>query len=383
MIKRLSSHRIWRIIFWCGLVFASSVPASSERLDSLTPIWTLDEDSLIRKAKISQTGNSIIYITNERSASPGSGLVILRNIPTGKPLCVWDTQGTAIDASFSPRGNEVVLVLSQSRPKHSLPGNLGNINDYAINTYNVDTCNPIENFRIQSYRVRSVSYSDDGEYLVGTKLPRVFIVRLDEPEKVQWISPNPRRDVRWLQMFKDYRGFLALETSPGFITIYNTLYDLRDRKRSQVSPRGSWPAAFTLIPDISTDGLRFLYATSIGTPYEWKKSHATVRDLKTLNQTHSWPIGEGINPRMLKFIPPSSNSVLSIYCDGILKVHKLQSTKVKLVGSLNIGICPNFETTGFSSEGTRLLVAGQDIQKGNTSRLSVFNTQEILDWLEL
>ena len=383
MINRLCSYCIWRIVFWCGLVFASSIPVSSERLNSLTPIWTLDEDSLIRKAKISQTGQSIVYITNERSASPGSGLVILRNIPTGKPLCVWDTQGTASDASFSPRGNEVVLVLSQSRSKRLRPGNLGDINNYAINTYNVHTCNPIKNFRIQSSGVMSVSYSDDGEYLVGTKLPRVFIVRIDEPEKIQWISSNPRRDVRWLKMFKDYRGFLALETSPGFVTIYNALYDLRDRKRSQVRPRGSWPAAFTLIPDISTDGLRLLYATSIGSPYDWKESHATVKDFKTLNQTHSWPIGEGINPRMLKFIPHSSDLVLSMSCDGILKVHKLQSTKVEHIGSLNVGICPNFEATGFSSGGTRLLVAGQDIQKGNTSKLSVFNTQEIIDRLGL
>lgn len=380
MAQKLPTHRIWQTLFGSLLVFLFTISATGEPLNLLNPVWSWDEEVWISKASFAPTGDAVIYITQEDSK--GGGLVLLRDVPTGKLQCVWDSRGTAMDASFSPLGNEVAVVLSQSIAKHVQPRNLGNLDEYLVNTYSVETCNPIQNFKIKSNGVLSVGYSNDGEYLVGTKLPRVFFARLDESEKIQWIVTNPLRDVRWLRMFKDYTGFLALETSPGFVSIYAGASDLRERRKSQVRPRGSWPAAFSLIPDLSLDEQRLVYGSSIGSPYDWKESQAIVRDMKSLTETHSWSIGKGPFTRVLKFIPPTSKSVLSISCDGKLKVHNLRSSTVQYGGTLDIGICPNFEATGFSSDGTKLLVAGANLQKGGSvSTLSMFNTNEIIDRL--
>lgn len=380
MNQQPHKRHFWSKVTWSLLVFLFAILANGEPLNLAAPIWSWSEESWIDKADFSRSGDAVIYVTEERAE--GSGLVILRDVHTGKLQCAWDTRGTARAASFSPSGDEVVLELSQSIAKHRSARNLGNLDDYAINTYNVETCSPVRNFRMQSNGVVHVSYSDDGQYLVGVNLPRIFMARIDQPEKIQWIHTSPRKDVRWLRMYKDFTGFLALETSPAFVSIYVGTSDLRNRKRSQVRPRGRWPAAFTMIPDISADDRRLVYASTIGSPHDWKESQAIVRDLETLAQTHTWPIGKGLFPRFLKFIPPSSDSVMSISCDGRLNIHKLLNGKAEYLGSLDIGICPEFEGVGFSSDGKKLLVAGRNLRKeGKLSTLSVFNTEEILDQL--
>ena len=363
------------VIFITSLFAVIQFPVSANT--RIEPLVQWYESSVIREGILSPSGKLVLYIV--RGKTDGDGVVILRDLIGGEVQCAWDSQGTATYVAFSASGNELAIELSQQKAGRQLPSNYGKYSKYVVNVFSSQHCKLLYQISPKIKGVRSVDFTNDGKYIIGTAPPKIFVVPTAKPSTIRWINISPSRDIRWLSLFENNKRLLALETSPSYVTIYDASDDLLETKGLTVRPRGTWRSSFWVYPDVSWDENRIVYVSDIGNPYEVKDANAVVRDISTLEVSHTWSVGGGFESRAVLFFPNSSALVLTTSCSGIVRVYELLPNELRLLSEKDIRICPSFHSTSFTQDGKYFLVIGESLNEDENDSIALFESKELFD----
>lgn len=352
------------------MFFVAGLASSADAFPLLVPIESWNDERVIAGSEsiaFAPDGHAVVYGTI--GSSPADGLVMLRDWPSGKVRCAWDTRSRKAVMAFAPKGHEIAISVRTTPPRE--PPRL-TARVWQIGIYDTQNCRLKRTFSRRTDRVWHLRFTTDGAYLHGTTFARMFIVNADTLKKIKWLAPQPWKHLQETIVFQDYDRVLASAWGETYATIYRVeakkfrgkeASTLRSQDRLTMTPLGEWRANVAVMPDLSRDGSRFAYVTNGLDPTDptgYGDVHAVIRNSETMEQTHTWFLGRGTKVRDLMFLPHVSDKVLSILCKdtGQLMIHDLSAAQPELLANFNLDICPRRNSSAISRDGRYVAVNG-------------------------